>query len=57
MFAYSFALLERVKTDRKGVTALEYGIIAGVLVAALGVAFTQLTTALSGVFGTISAAV
>ena len=28
MFAYTFSLLERVKIDRKGVTAMDYGVIA-----------------------------
>ena len=38
MFAYSFALIERakaelalVKADLKGVTALEYGLLAGLI--------------------------
>jgi hypothetical protein len=38
MFAYSLALVERVKAelalvkaDRKGVTALEYGLLAGLI--------------------------
>jgi hypothetical protein len=28
MFAYTCALLERVRVDRKGVTAMDYGVIA-----------------------------
>ena len=31
MFAYVFALLERVKAEKKGVTALEYGLLAGLI--------------------------
>jgi Flp pilus assembly pilin Flp len=46
MFAYCFALLERVKADRRGVTALEYGMIAGAVVAVLGIAFTNFYNAL-----------
>lgn len=61
MFAYSFALVERakaelarLKTDRKGVTALEYGILASVLVVTLFLAFGKVTSALSNFFGTIA---
>ncbi|HEY7578794.1 MAG TPA: Flp family type IVb pilin [Acetobacteraceae bacterium] len=60
MFAYSFALMERAKaelnrlrSDRKGVTAVEYAIIAAVLVAALGTAFSALTGDLKDVFDKI----
>ncbi len=31
MFTYCFALLQSMKTDRKGVTALEYGLLAGLI--------------------------
>ena len=41
MFAYTFALLERVKADRKGVTAMEYGVIAaGIVIAVAAAAVT-----------------
>ena len=41
MFAYTFALLERVKVDRKGVTAMEYGVIAaGIVIAVAAAAVT-----------------
>ena len=60
MFAYSFALVERAKaelarltTDRKGITALEYGIMAAVMVAVLLAAFQTLTGDLSKLFGNI----
>jgi Flp pilus assembly pilin Flp len=56
MFAYCFALLERVKADRKGVTALEYGVIASVAVVALLAAFTTFYKAFNGIFTTITAA-
>ena len=57
MFAYSFALVERakaelarLKTDRKGITALEYGIMAAVMVGVLVVAFTGLMDNLKTLF-------
>jgi pilus assembly protein Flp/PilA len=43
--------LHTLRTDRRGVTAMEYGLIAGVLALGLATAFTaltgRLTTALS----------
>jgi Flp pilus assembly pilin Flp len=56
MFAYCFTLLRQVKTDRKGVTALEYGVIASVAVVALLAAFNTFYKAFNGVFTTITAA-
>jgi Flp pilus assembly pilin Flp len=56
MFAYTLALLQQVKADRKGVTALEYGVIAAAIVGALVVAMAALVPALTGVFATITAA-
>ena len=38
------------RSDRKGVTALEYGLIAGVIVAVITLGFTSLADALSGQF-------
>ena len=62
MFAYSFALIERakaelalVKADRKGVTALEYGLLAGLIAVAIIGAATGLGTAISSAFTKISA--
>ena len=43
-----FALL--VLKDRRGVTAVEYAVIAGVLVASIGAAFTALGTTLKTFF-------
>ena len=57
MFACCLALLERIKTDRRGISALEYGIIAGALVATLGLAFNQLISSLNTVFGAITSTV
>jgi Flp pilus assembly pilin Flp len=56
MFANAFALLERVKADRKGVTALEYGVICASMVAVLLVTFNTFYGALGGAFGRIAAA-
>ena len=42
MFAYVFALLERVKVDRRGVTAMVYGVIAaGIVIAVAAAAATS----------------
>ena len=61
MFAYTFALVERakselalLKSDRKGVTALEYGVIASVAVVALLAAFNTFYGAFDGVFSKIT---
>jgi len=60
MFAYSFALLERAKaelhrlhSDRKGITALEYGIMAAVMVGVLGAAFSGVAGDLKTLFDQI----
>ena len=44
MFAYIFALLERVKLECKGVTALEYAVIAAGIVIAVAAAAAALGT-------------
>lgn len=56
MLTYIPALLKQLKTDEKGVTALEYGVIAALIVVMLTVAIPPLAAALSGTFGTITAA-
>ena len=50
-------MLESLKTcwillraDKRGITAVEYAVIAGVLVAAIGTAFTTLGTTLKTFF-------
>jgi len=43
----------QLKIDRRGVTALEYGLIAGVIVAVIILGFKGLGTALSSKFVTI----
>ena len=55
MFAYTFALLERVKVDRKGVTALEYGVIAAGIVIVVATAAASLGSKVSTLFSAIGA--
>lgn len=43
-----------VKADRRAVTALEYGILAGMIVATIAVGFSGLANALSNQFSTIA---
>jgi Flp pilus assembly pilin Flp len=42
-----------LKADRRAVTALEYGLIAGVIVATVAVGFATMADALSNQFSTI----
>jgi len=49
MIQYVKTWLE-IKADRRAVTALEYGLIAGVIVAVITLGFTGLANALSGKF-------
>jgi len=56
MFVHCLALLNQVKTDKKGVTALEYGVIGAAAVAVLLVTFNAFYGALGGVFTSIAAA-
>jgi Flp pilus assembly pilin Flp len=42
-----------LKFDRRAVTALEYGLIAGVIVATIAVGFSLLANSLSAKFGII----
>jgi pilus assembly protein Flp/PilA len=53
MFAYTYALISRVLVDRKGVTALEYGVIAAVTVVAVAAAIVPVQTALTTLFGNV----
>ena len=55
MFAYIFALLERVKIDRKGVTAMEYGVIAAGIVLVVAAAAATLGSKVSTLFSSIGA--
>ncbi len=54
MFAYLMTWMQ-LKTDRRAVTALEYGLIASVIGVAIVVAASTLGTDLSGTFGKVSA--
>jgi Flp pilus assembly pilin Flp len=60
MVGKAFFLLSSLKADRKGVTALEYGVIAAVLVVAVaGAAGTfggEIKTFLGGIMGKINGA-
>ncbi len=53
MLASVIAFAKSFKVDRKAVTALEYGLIAGVLGVAIIAAFTGLGTQLKTEFTTI----
>jgi pilus assembly protein Flp/PilA len=53
MFPYVFALLERVKVDRKGVTAMEYGVIAAGIVIIVATAAVSLGTKVSTLFANL----
>jgi pilus assembly protein Flp/PilA len=46
--------LSLLKSDRRGVTALEYGLLAGVLGVAIALAATNLGTALTNTFTNIA---
>jgi len=50
-------ILSALKNDRDGVTALEYGIIAGVLGIALVGIFTKLSGTMSSIFSSIDASI
>jgi pilus assembly protein Flp/PilA len=54
MFTYCFALLESLKSDRKGVTALEYGLIASLIAVVIITAVALLGTSISTQFTTIA---
>ena len=53
MFAYIFALMERVRIDRRGVTAMEYGVIAAGIVIVVATAAASLGSKVSTLFGNI----
>jgi pilus assembly protein Flp/PilA len=58
MFSFSdvIALVQRVRSDRRGVTALEYGLIAGAIALAITGAVHTLGTSISGIFTSLSTA-
>ncbi len=45
--------LSALRSDRRGITALEYGIIAGWLAFVIVLAFANLGTALTGIFASV----
>jgi pilus assembly protein Flp/PilA len=49
--------IDSLKDDRRGVTALEYGLIAGLIAVVIIGAVTTLGTKLSDLFGTVSTSV
>jgi pilus assembly protein Flp/PilA len=63
MFTYSCAVAERIRAelvllrgDRKGVTALEYGLLAGLIAVVIIVGATALGTHINTLFGNIATA-
>lgn len=50
------ARLQQVKANRKGVTSLEYAVIAGAMILALSVVLPGLAAALAGLFRPVAAA-
>jgi pilus assembly protein Flp/PilA len=50
MLAYTVTLLQSVKSDRKGVTALEYGLLAGLIAVAIIGGATALGSSISTMF-------
>ena len=53
--AFLHLRLLQLKSDRRGVTALEYGLIAGLIAVVIIAAVTALGTDLSALFGKVSA--
>jgi pilus assembly protein Flp/PilA len=56
MLANLMPILRAVLSDRKGVTALEYGVIAAATVVVGMVAFTGIGTELATIFGAVKTA-
>ena len=54
MFAIAIQTLKSAVADRRGVTAMEYGLIAGVLAVGLATAFTALSGKLTAAFGALN---
>jgi pilus assembly protein Flp/PilA len=53
MLAYTYSLLAHATADRKGVTAMEYGVIAAGIVIAVAAAAASLGSNVSALFTTI----
>jgi pilus assembly protein Flp/PilA len=56
MSVYAYSLLARVTADRKGVTAMEYGVIAAGIVLVVATAASTLGNNVSALFTAIGAA-
>ena len=56
MFPYAYSLLGRVVADRKGVTAMEYGVIAAGIVLVVATAAATLGTDVAALFTSLGAA-
>ncbi len=54
MFAYAYSLVAHVRADRKGVTAMEYGVIAAGIVLVVATAATTLGNDVSALFNSIA---
>ncbi len=54
MFTYVLSVVKSAVADRRGVTAMEYGLIAGVLAVGLATAFTALSGRLTNAFNALS---
>ena len=57
MLTHLFFLLQSLKTNRKGVTALEYGVIAAAIIGAIATVVGTIGTNMSGVFSTLASKV
>ena len=51
------SLIQRLKADRRGVTALEYGLLASLVAVVLAAGATTLGTKLSGLFTAIAGSI
>jgi Flp pilus assembly pilin Flp len=54
MLLHSFVLVLRLMTDRKGVTALEYGVLTAAIIVAVTTILGSLSTTLSTTFATMA---
>jgi pilus assembly protein Flp/PilA len=54
MFTYCFALLTSLMADRKGVTALEYGLIASLVAVVIIAGVTLLGTNINATFNAVA---
>ena len=53
MTSYVQALLSAAMRDRRGITAMEYGILAAAILAVVAIAATTMSGGLSGLFSTV----